>query len=295
MIRNLWLTLGLCLALAGAGCGGADSAPAPEPAEKSEAASVDDAGDALLRKMREELGEKFRCRRVRCFVAASDASPATFDRLCTHTLGACHDAYRKQFLKKAPTRVYRVYLFADAKSYETNTKRLFGRMPTTPFGYYSRADRALVMNIGTGGGTLVHEMFHAFADEDFPDIPAWANEGIASLFEQCRIVDGRLEGLVNWRLPILQKQIRDGTLPTLRTIFTMSDADFYTDRQGKYAAARYFMQYLQEKGVLERFYKSFREGHEKDRTGVRFVEEVLGRRLEDVEPEWRKWVMDLRR
>ncbi|HUU42868.1 MAG TPA: hypothetical protein VMX57_03765, partial [Planctomycetota bacterium] len=80
-----------------------------------------------------------------------------------------------------------------------------------------------------------------------------------------------------------------------RTIFTMSDADFYTDRQGKYAAARYFMQYLQEKGVLERFYKSFREGHEKDRTGVRFVEEVLGRRLEDVEPEWRKWVMDLRR
>lgn len=57
------------------------------------------------------------------------------------------------------------------KSYEENTAKLFQCKPTTPFGYYSHADRALVMNIATGGGTLVHEIVHPFMASNFASSP----------------------------------------------------------------------------------------------------------------------------
>ena len=259
------------------------------------AAGAEETPDKVLGEMREELGAGFHFRKVRCFVAASDAPAARFARICEHTLGGCYDAYQKQFFKTKPTNVYRVYLFKDAASYRLHAAKLFGRAPDTPFGYYAHHRRALVMNIGTGTGTLVHEMFHALVEPDFPDIPLWANEGIASLFEQCRITENGLVGLVNWRLPIVQRAIRAGKLASLRKIMTMTDAEFRRSPGGNYAAARYFMMYLQEKGVLEKFYKKFRDGFKDDATGVRFAEELLGGKLEEVEPVWRKWVMALKR
>lgn len=274
-----------CLSLGVLGTSAADETP-PVAAETPE---------TVLTGMRKELGPTFRYRTIRCFAAASDAHPLRFTRTCEHTLGACFDAYQKQFFRKKPRHVYRVYLFKDDASFRSHAKKLFGRVPDTPFGYYLHKHRALVMNIGTGGGTLVHEMFHALVDEDFPYIPLWANEGIASLFEQCHVTEGGLVGLVNWRLPIVQQAIRARTLPPLRKIMTVTDVEFYRSRGSNYAAARYFMMYLQTKGLLVPFYKKFRDNFKDDRTGVRFAKEVLGKKLEDVEPVWRKWVMGLKR
>jgi hypothetical protein len=277
--------LGGCLALL-AGVFAAGSAGVAEKPKES--------AENVLAGMRRELGDGFRYRVVRCFAVASDGETAEFDRICRYTLGDCYDAYEKQFFKERPTEVYRVYLFKDDASYRTHAKELFGDVPDTPFGYYLDGRRALVMNIATGGGTLVHEMFHALVRVDFPGIPAWANEGLGSLFEQCRVTDEGLVGLVNWRLPILQEAIRKEEIGSLRKIMTLDDAGFYAARGGNYAAARYFMMYLQENRRLVDFYTRFRDQFAKDKTGVRFAEEVLGRKLEEVEPEWRKWVMGLR-
>jgi hypothetical protein len=77
----------------------------------------------------------------------------------------------------------------------------FQSKPTTPYGYYSSTHKALVMNISTGGGTLVHEIVHPFIEANFPNCPAWLNEGLGSLYEQCGEVDGHIHGYTNWRLP----------------------------------------------------------------------------------------------
>ncbi len=260
----------------------ANAAEAPETPEK------------VLESMKAELGPAFHYRVTRCFAVASDAPERALDACCRNTLEACYDAYMKQFFKAKPTAPFRVYLFKDAASYTGNATRIFGEMPDTPYGYYTHEHRALVMNIATGGGTLVHEMFHALVVADFPGIPTWANEGFASLFEQCGIGPEGLTGYVNWRLPILQKAIKEGALPPLRQIMTMTSAEFYNDRQGKYAAARYFMLYLQEKGLLVKLYQTFRDRFAEDKTGVKFVEEVLGQKLEAFEPGWRKWAMALK-
>ena len=46
---------------------------------------------------------------------------------------------------------------------------LFGDEPETPYGYFSAEHQALIMNIATGGGTLVHEIVHPFMEANVPE------------------------------------------------------------------------------------------------------------------------------
>ena len=115
------------------------------------------------------------------------------------------------------------------------------------------------MNIGTGGGTLVHELVHPFIAASFPSAPAWFNEGLASLYEAVREKHGQFWGLPNWRLVGFKRAIRAGKLPAFETMTGDSDAVFYTSNTG-YAQARYLRFYLQEKGLLHRYYDQFSRG-----------------------------------
>ncbi len=72
------------------------------------------------------------------------------------------------------------WLFRDKESYEKNCGELFNEKPTTPFGFYSGEHGALIMNIATGGGTLVHEIVHPFMRANSPKCPSWFNEGIGA-------------------------------------------------------------------------------------------------------------------
>src|SRR5687768_3216843 len=136
---------------------------------------------------------------------------------------------RRDFFRQNPDRVLEVWLFKDEASYEKNTALLFGDRPDTPYGYYSARHNALIMNIATGGGTLVHEMVHPFMEANVPDCPAWLNEGLGSLFEQSAEREGHIVGLLNWRLPGLQKALRNGGVPTFRELTAMDDHTFYGD------------------------------------------------------------------
>ena len=115
------------------------------------------------------------------------------------------------------------------------------------------------MNIATGGGTLVHELVHPFIAASFPAVPAWFNEGLASLYEAVREEHGQMWGLPNWRLAGLQRAIRAGKLPSFAMMTGDSDARFYASSTG-YAQARYLCLYLQEKGLLHRYYDGSRPG-----------------------------------
>ncbi len=225
------------------------------------------------------------------FIIAGDISPAEFAAIKQHTILKCYHAFYSQFFTVKPSRPIKVFLFKDDASYRKHARKLFGDEPSTPYGYYKSSHRSLVMNIATGTGTLVHEMTHALIEYDFPQVPAWFNEGLGSLFEQCHVTPRGLKGLINWRLPILRKAIRESKLTGLRGLTSTTTSQFYRDERGThYAEARYFCMYMQERGLLEKFYKTFKTNFKEDPTGAKTIEKLFGKKLEEIEKEWLRWV-----
>ena len=200
----------------------------------------------------------------------------------------------QDFFAKQPDKVIEVWLFRNEKTYRRGAKKFFGDEPDTPYGYYSPSDDALVMNIGPGAGTLSHELVHPYMEANLPDVPAWFNEGLASLYEQPRERDGHMWGTTNWRLPGLQQMIRKQTLPRVTALLSTTSDEFYDARYDAYAYARFLCQYLQDHGKLRAFYAKL-AADTRDRTGARALEDVLGQDLASFQPVFEKWAMSLRR
>jgi len=229
------------------------------------------------------------------FVVVGDEPAEVVKERADGTIKWAVDKLKQDYFAEDPKEILDIWLFKDARSYEKHTKLLFNDTPTTPYGYYSREEKALIMNIGTGGGTLVHEIVHPFIEANFPECPSWLNEGLGSLYEQCGEEDGRIHGFVNWRLPGLQKAINGKQVPAFKTLMAMDRDMFYGDRTGvNYAQSRYLCYYLQQKGLLVKFYKQFRAGYEKDPTGFHTLRAVLGESdMDQFKRKWEKYVLAL--
>jgi hypothetical protein len=229
------------------------------------------------------------------FVVAGDESPATVRRRAKDTIRWAVDRLKAAYFHRDPLHIVDIWLFKDKESYERNTKALFGAAPHTPFGYYSSTHRALVMNISTGGGTLVHEIVHPFVEANFPGCPAWLNEGLASLYEQCDERRGKIWGLTNWRLEGLQRAIRAQGVPNFQALASTTSDEFYGDERGvNYAQARYLCYYLQEKGLLARFWSELRDGAKEDPGGYKTLVRVLDRKdMDAFQREWQAFVLKL--
>lgn len=229
------------------------------------------------------------------FVISGNLTRAELDNWHARTLAPATKAMLASYFDRAPDRPITVLLYDNADEYEREAKRLFGDEELSVYGYYKPNRRTLVMNIATGGGTLVHELTHALIDFDFPDVPDWFNEGLASLHEQCRFrEDGSgIDGLKNWRLPALQQAIRDGQLRSLESL--IHDNDFRGRHMGlNYAQARYFCMYLQHLGLLETYYQEFRANQADDPLGALAVRAVFpDQSWAELDQTYRKWVLEL--
>ncbi len=224
------------------------------------------------------------------FVVVGDEPPAVVGERCRATIRWAVARLREDFFERNPESIIEIWLFRDQESYERTLRTRFDEKPISPFGFYSPKHQALFMNISTGSGTLVHEIVHPFMRANFPKCPAWFDEGFASLYEQCRDEDGHIVGGVNWRLPGLQERIRAGTLISFRELTSLSRTAFYGASEGynvHYAQARYLCFYLQERGLLRKFYQAFVAGAETDPTGYATLQHVLG--VEDMVAFQRDW------
>jgi hypothetical protein len=231
----------------------------------------------------------------RPFVVIGDGPPESVAHAAKRQVKWAIDLLKQDFFKREPDEIIDIWLFKDAASYRKHAWEIFGDKPSTPFGYYSARHRALIMNIATGGGTLVHEIVHPFMRTNFPRCPAWFSEGLGSIYEQCREDDGHIHGLTNWRLAGLQKAIVAGSLPSFEKLTATTDEEFYGDDRGtNYAQARYLCYYLQEKGLLVKFYHEFVAHHEDDPTGYKTLQKVVSEAdMARFQRKWELFVMKL--
>lgn len=275
-------------AVLAAACSDRPAPPSPEPPPGPQ--------EALLRDVRQDLGAAYAVAPVEdLFVVASDCRRDDFEAY-RNTLRDAYRALCRTYFDRKPGLPIAVYLFRDEPAYEAYCVRRYREKPSTPYGFFRAEERKLVMNIATGGGTLIHELVHPLLAADFPGVPAWFNEGFASLHEQCDIRDGALQGLVNWRLPALQQAIREGARIPLKDLTAMPAGEFYRRSTLPYAESRYLCLYLQETGRLVDYYKAFRRAaaEQKDATGAATLETIAGKPLAELEADWVAWVMELR-
>ncbi len=221
-------------------------------------------------------GEPFTFVVERPFVLIGNEAPATVRARGANTVKWTVDLLRKDYFEKDPEEIIDVWAFKDARTYERYAWEYFRDRPTTPYGYYSAAHKALIMNIGPGYGTLVHEIVHPYMRANFPECPAWLNEGLASLYERPSEDDGHIIGYVNWRLPALQHDLRRGAIPSFRELMALDEGRFYGDDQDHYAQSRYLCLYLQEKGLLREYVREFRKNKATDPTGYATLRRILG-------------------
>jgi hypothetical protein len=244
--------------------------------------------------LRARLGPKFTVVVEKPFVVIGDGDPKAVERSAKRTVRWSVARLKEQYFARDPKELIEIYLFQGNASYLANAKALFGDTPTTPYGYYSPRHHALIMNIATGGGTLVHEIVHPFVEANIPGCPDWFNEGLGSLYEHSAARDGKIVGLPNWRLPSLQAAIKKGTVPSFETLTaTGDDGTFYSDDPGtNYAQARYLLYYLQEKGLLQKYYDAFIAHRKQDPTGYHTLIEVLGEKdMVAFQKRWSRWVL----
>ncbi len=248
------------------------------------------------KELRPRLGDGCRVIVHSPFVIAGDLSEEDLTAWHRRTIGPAAKAIGNCYTKTAPSEPITILLFAEEKSYRRYAEKLFSDRSVSIYGYYKPTLRTMVMNISTGGGTLVHELTHALVDFDFSTIPDWFNEGLASLHEQCRFRadESGIDGLVNWRLPALQKAIAEGRLRPLEEL--IGSDDFRGRLEGlNYAQARYFCLYMQEKGVLRKFYHAFRDGRKTDRLGLKTAKAMFpDQSWDELNLAYRRWAAGLK-
>jgi hypothetical protein len=135
---------------------------------------------------------------------------------------------------------------------------------------------------------------------NFPACPPWFNEGLATLYEASTEKNGRICGLINWRIKGLEQSIREGKTISFQRLTAMPEAAFYggadsTNYNAYYAQSRYLCYYLQEKGLLKTFYHEFAANVNQDPTGYETLQRVL--RVKDMEAfkkQWEDFVLRLR-
>lgn len=251
--------------------------------------------EQYILELKKKVPEGFTIVLQKPFVVIGDEASDMVKLRAEKTIKWSVDMLKQDYFEKNPLNIIDIWLFKDEESYDKYAKEIFGGEPISPFGYYLEEEKALVMNINTGGGTLVHEIVHPFMRANFPECPAWFNEGLASLYEQSREKDGHIYGLTNWRLKGLQESIKEGKVPSFKILTSTSENEFYTKDKGtNYGQARYLCYYLQEKGLLVKFYHEFYKNRKEDPSGFKTVKKILGEEDMDIfKDKWEEFVLKL--
>jgi hypothetical protein len=242
-------------------------------------------------KLRSQLPRGFAVGLVRPFFVIAEAETALPQHL--QLVGWTVSALQREYFSAELSEIVDVWLFKNSQTYARHVRQRFGQAPTTPYGFYSPEKHALYMNIGTGGGTLVHELVHPFLRGAFPKCPAWFSEGLASLYERSTEKNGHIWGLPNWRLESLRRAIEERRLPSFAQMTSDSDQRFYDSLTG-YAQARFLCLYLQDRGLLRRFYFEFLANHPSDPTGYNTLMRLLGSPdSTKFQQAWERWAMNI--
>jgi hypothetical protein len=226
--------------------------------------------------------------RFRYYVIFSALDENTTYNLIDKDIRYTVDAMTDNYLSDFPDSVTPVFFFNDYDSYRDFAVNTFGidEDDLSPFGFYKTSKNAVVIKYNSWKGSTSHEITHSLIQHDFPDVPSWFNEGLASLHEKYIYKDGKMIGDFSWRIIALRRAFSENTYTGLKTLMKTNDDELYGKRTSfYYAQSRYLLMYLQQKGLLIDYYKTFRETYNEDETGISQLEKITGKPLRKIDKE----------
>ena len=168
---------------------------------------------------------------------------------------------------KTPDEHVKLLIYGDAKRYQTEAAKLGPVI--SDWGFYMPDKRTAIANVGVSIGNLRHELVHPLIGDDYPGIPDWLNEGVASLYGSAKLGKHGFTFLVNYRLRDVQKALKAGTLPTLKQLAEVSYVDMHgDDAMMYYGYARYVLLYADRKGTLTKLYADLRAADRKKHAAI---------------------------
>ena len=134
----------------------------------------------------------------------------------------------------------------------------YARVPAA-LGFYRPDARVVAVNLARGLGNLNHELVHPLIGDDFPGIPPWLNEGIASMYGAARVHAGTLRFVTDERLFDILAAIVHRRLPGRSRLALADRAELYgPDGTRYYAVAQHVVLYLHRTGQLPGYYRAVR-------------------------------------
>lgn len=173
---------------------------------------------------------------------------------------------------------------------------------------YSMIGDLSLLGVATGDpeliGTLYHELWHLVVRADIGDIPAWLDEGIASLYSNSYWNKDTLYGNEkNWRTYDLQKkrlQEMGVSVPGIKEVVGYNWEQFNGGPQTdlckaavNYSLTNHLMLYFQQQGLLKKVVQAIRDrGNPDTITGNKnflLLERISGRDLAGIETDFHSW------
>lgn len=298
LLMGPMLLIGLCYAVAAPQRTAAPVTPAPtaSPQRQSKTSLIADCEDRA-RDLLSRWGNEWEGIVRPPYVLISDLSAADLEQLYLDTILPTHYALRIDYFDHEPDRPVTVLMLSTDEQYHAAVERLGHRRRAEYSGLYARDERTLLINLASGSGTLAHELTHALAHADFPRMPEWFDEGLASLHEEARFTDDRrhLIGQHNWRLQYLHEADRRDCWKPITDLWQHRFAEPDVAALD-YALARNFCLYLQEKGLLSAYYRKCRTGIDRDPTGHEALCELFpGKTQSELDADFRIWLRSLSR
>jgi len=184
---------------------------------------------------------------------------------------------------------------ADARTYfrELGDRDAVLDSPNIAGVYEHRPRRLVSSDIGS---PLRHEFTHALHYGHMERLrqphPLWIQEGLATLYEEYNLSDdGTIVFLPNQRHNVMRTIIRAQRVLGWRELAEMDGREFMRQAQQLYPHVRSIFEFLADRGLLEAWYKRYTDGFSDDPTGIAAIEDVFGAALDNIEREWRQWVM----
>lgn len=210
---------------------------------------------------------------------------------------------------RAPDKLITVYILPHQSSLRQTAQLIHGiQLPDPNIGYSNLSDLSL---LGLGNaeqlGTLYHELFHLIIRTDLGDIPAFLDEGLASLYSVSKWENKKLVGDHRpWRLEELKEAsyARDMYLkiPPFEKLINYSWNEFDGQETKNvcqvavnYALSNFLMIYLQEKDLLQKMVAAFKnrpfipETDSEPKSNLQIFEDVVAVSTKEFTKKFDSW------